>query len=65
MRNQQIEKSYRPDEVAALLGFCRETIRRWARLGLIAHFHSPKGLRIPQAEIDRIRRDGVVKSSQK
>ena len=58
-------KSYRVGEAAMLLGFCEETIYRLARQNLIAHFHGKRGVRIMGEEIERIRKEGVVKSSQK
>jgi excisionase family DNA binding protein len=49
----------RPGEAAELLGSTTETLRRWVEAKRIKALVLPSGhLRIPQAEVDRIRMTG-------
>ncbi|MEW6385903.1 MAG: helix-turn-helix domain-containing protein [Thermodesulfobacteriota bacterium] len=47
------KRSFRPDEVAALLGKSRRTVYRYIRRGLLAAYGSSRGARIARDDLDR------------
>lgn len=53
----QYDEWLQPEDAARLLGVTPNTLRRWARLGLIGHIKHPSGRnRYSAADVDRIRR---------
>lgn len=50
---------YRPDEIAAEFALTLRSVYHWIKIGGIKHVHLGKHIRVPAAEVDRLRTDGL------
>ena len=55
------KRFFRVDEVAQLLGFSKNTIRKWTREEKIAHLHFNGVIVIPFEEVAKMCRTGIPK----